>query len=286
MSAATRRFHRRFFAPLQQGIEPGEKWVEYVARTGYLAIGITYGLVGLLAVQAALTAARSPNTRDALDTVRGAPFGRILLGLLAIGLFAYAIWRFVQAWWDTERKGRKWKGIFIRLGYAISGIAYVGLSVGALIAAIRGASADGGGDAENQQRAAQVLQWPGGWIALAIGGCIVIGVGIAHFVKAYKGEFMRDYEHVEMSHTERTWARPIGRFGLSARGVTFCLIGLFLALAGWRTNAGQVKGLGDAFSIVAAQPFGQILLLVIAAGFVAYGVFCLSQARYRRIEKL
>ncbi|MGC1273597.1 MAG: DUF1206 domain-containing protein [Planctomycetaceae bacterium] len=276
---------RRFFAPLRQGIEPGSWWVEYVARVGYLAQGIVYALVGVLAIQAAFTAARTPDTKDALAAIRDAPFGRLLLGLVAIGLFCYVAWRIVQAWWDTEHKGRTWKGVFIRTGYALSAVAYFGLAVAAGLAAIRGGSAGGSGS-EDQQAAATVMAWPGGWVIVAVAGLIVFGVGVVHFWKAYTADFMHEYESTEMSAAERDWAKPVGRFGMAARGLTFCLIGLFLALAGWRTNAGQVKGLGDSFNVVASQPYGQTLLAVVAAGFVAYGVFCLSQAKYKRIAKV
>lgn len=286
MSAASRSFHYRFFAPLQEGFQSTERWIEYVARAGYLAIGIVYAIVGFLAIHAAVSAARSPDTRDALETVLGVPFGRVLLGLLAIGLFSYAAWRFVQAWWDTERKGQEWKGLFIRIGYVFSGIAYIALGIASLVMAIRGGGSGSSDGSRNGEHAAEVLQWPGGWIVLIIIGGIVVTVGIVHFVKAYNADFMRDYEHTEMSPVERNWAKPVGQFGLAARGVTFCLIGLFIALAGWRTNAGEVKGLGEAFAIVSAQPFGQVMLFIVAAGFVAYGLFCLSQARYRRIAKL
>lgn len=285
MSAATQEVRRRFFAPLQKGIEPGARWLEYLARAGYLAKGIVYGIVGLLALQAAFTVARSPDTDDALETIRTAPFGRILLGLIAIGLLAYFVWRLAQAWYDTERKGKELKGIAIRIGYAISAFAYLGLGSAAGMAALSGGSTNSGGSSD-QQRAAQVLSWPGGWLLLLVAGLIVLGVGIAYFRRAYKADFMHEYEHTEMSATERKYVKPIGQFGLSARGVTFCIIGIFLALGGWSGRSGEVKSLGEAFTVIAAQPFGQVLLVIIALGFVAYGVFCVSQAKYRRIEKV
>jgi hypothetical protein len=284
MATFTESAHRRFFAPLQKGIEAAPRWLEYVARAGYLAKGIVYGLVGVLAVHAALTAARSPDTKDALETIRTAPFGRVLLALVAIGILGYVVWRFAQAYWDTEHKGRDWKGMAVRAGFVFSAFAYLGLAIAAATSAIGGQSNSGG--SSNQQRAAEVLAWPGGWIVLIILGMIVIGVGIAHFRRAYTADFMHEYEHTEMSQKEREWAKPVGQLGLSARGVTFCLIGLFIALAGWRTNAGQVKGLGDALAVLSAQPYGQLMLVLVAIGFVAYGVFCFSQAKYKRIEKV
>lgn len=275
---------RRFFAPLREGVTPAARPVEYLARAGYLAKGVVYGLVGLLAVQAAYTTARSPDARDALRAIGDAPFGRLLLALVSLGLFCYVAWRLVQAWWDTEYKGRDWKGLAIRTGYGISAIGYLMLALAAGSAAIRGGSS--GGNSGNSAAAASVLAWPGGWLILVAIGLIVIGVGVSHFRRAWTADFMHDYDRTEMSQPEREWAKPIGRFGLAARGVTFCLIGLFVALAGWRTNAGQVKGLGDAFNTLAAQPYGRVMLAVVAAGFVAYGVYCLSRAKYRRIARI
>ncbi len=283
MSDTVSTIRRHFFAPFRKGVKPAARPVEYLARAGYLAKGIVYGLVGLLAVQAALTTARSPDTRDALLAIGDAPFGRFLLGLVALGLLCYVAWRLVQAWWDTEYKGREWKGLAIRAGYGISAVGYLMLAFTAGTAAVRGV---GGGGSDRKALAASVLEWPGGWLLLVAVGLTIIGVGISHFVKAWKADFMHDYDYAEMSQAQREWAKPIGRFGLAARGVTFCLIGLFLAIAGWRTNAGQVKGLGEAFTALAAQPFGQVLLAVVAAGFVAYGVYCLSRARYRRIARI
>lgn len=283
MSAAA-EIRRRFFAPLRQGVEPLSWSIEYLARAGYLAKGIVYGLVGLLAVQAALTAARSPDTHDALQTIRTAPFGRALLGLVAVGLLCYVVWRFVQAWYDTEYKGRDPKGLAIRIGYAISAVGYLMLAIAAGTSALRGGGT--GGEDGRRRLAATVLDWPGGWLLLVAVGLIVIGVGLSHFRRAYRADFMKDYDRTEMSDAEREWAKPVGRFGLVARGITFCLIGAFVALAGWRTNAGQVKGLGDAFNTLASQPYGRVMLAFVAAGFVAYGVYCLSRAKYRRIARV
>lgn len=278
------KLRRSFFAPLRAGIKPAARSVEYLARAGYLAKGVVYGLVGVLAVQAAFTAARSPDTGDALQAIGRAPFGRWLLGFVAVGLVCYAVWRFVQAWRDTEGKGRDWRGRAIRFGYGISALTHLMLAVAAGGAAAWGGS-PGAGDARRRW-AAELLSWPGGWLVLVVAGLVVIGVGVNHFRRAYRADFMKDYDRTEMSERQRAWAKPVGRFGLAARGVTFCLVGLFLALAGWQTNVGQVKGLGEAFNAMAEQPLGRVMLPVVATGFVAYGVYCLSRARYRRIARL
>jgi len=55
------------------------------------------------------------------------PFGKVLLGLVAIGLIGYVLWRFVQAIKDPEKKARTSK-VWHSLGYAVNGLIYAGFS--------------------------------------------------------------------------------------------------------------------------------------------------------------
>lgn len=283
-SMLTSRFH--FFRPAREGVDLRDHWLEVLARVGHLAKGIVYGLIGLLAVRMALTAARSPDARDALQTVLQAPFGRILLTLVTLGLVAYSCWRFVQAWADTDNKGDDLKGLTIRGGFIIAGLANLALALLAGLTVWRGVSS-GGSDSSTREQAAQtVLSFPGGWILLVGLGLILVGVGVGHFFVAYNAAFMKDFEFTEMSQWERDWVKPVGQAGLAARGVIFCLIGLFMVIAGWQKAAGKIKGLGEAFTTLASQPFGQVLLGLVALGFIAYGVHCVSLARYRHIARV
>jgi hypothetical protein len=257
-------------------------WVETGARFGYATKGVIYIIIGVLATQAAIGAGgATEGSKGAIETIAGQPFGRILLGVTALGLIGYVIWRLVQATLDPEHEGTDVKGIAIRLGYAVSGVAYAMLA----FLAARIALSVGGGGGENSQQAltATVLAQPfGQWLVGAI-GVIVIGVGLVHFYLAYKAEFMRQYTG-EMSPTQRRWARRIGQGGLSARGVTFGIIGGFLIQAAVQADASEAKGLGGALQMLAEQPYGPWLLAVVALGLVAYGVYCFSQARYRRVS--
>ena len=281
---STARF--RFFRPARADVQLREHWLEALARTGLLSRGIVYGLVGLLAMRTALTAAQSASGADALRMILQAPLGRILLALIALGLLAYSLWRLAQGWFDTENKGDGVIGIVIRIGFAIAGLANLAIALAAGIIAWGGA-ATGESDGWDRQQAAQtVLSFPGGWIVIVGLGIVFIGIAIGHFVMAYKAMFMKDFEYTEMSQWERDWVKPIGQAGLTARGVVFALIGLFAVIAGWQQASGKVKGLGEAFTILASQPFGQFLLMAVALGFIAYGIFSIACARYRHIPKI
>jgi Domain of Unknown Function (DUF1206) len=112
---------------------------------------------------------------------------------------------------------------------------------------------------------------------------MMIGVGLAHFYRAYTARFMQEYATGEMTARQQRWARRLGQWGLAARGVTFGIIGGFFLYAGVSADPSEARGLGGALVAVAQQPYGPWLLGVVALGLVAYGLFCLSQALYRRV---
>ena len=97
-------------------------WIEGLGRFGYVAKGVVYLVIGVLAVQAALgQGGGTTDQRGALAQVAAAPFGQVLLFLLTIGLLGYAVWRFVQAAKDTEGKGSEPKGLLRAPGTLGSG---------------------------------------------------------------------------------------------------------------------------------------------------------------------
>lgn len=259
-------------------------WADPLARAGYIAKGAVYTVVGVLAVQAAFGSGQAQGSRDAIREIGSQPFGQVLLGLTTLGLACYVIWRMIQAFADPDNKGTDAEGIAKRVGYFFSGIIYAGLA----FLAARLALGNGGGTsgASQQTWTAKLLAQPFGPWLVGLVGVAIIGVGLYHFYKAYKATFMREYENSEMSARKRRMARRLGQVGLSARGVTFLLIGGFFIQAATQNQAGEVRGLAGAFQSLASQPYGTYLLAAVAIGFVAYGVYCFSRARYRRFVTL
>ena len=249
--------------------------IEPIARVGFAARGAVYMMVGVLA---ALAAAGRGRTTDASGAVRA--IGRleesgVLLVALALGLAAYAVWRFAQAIDDLDSKGGGVKGLTVRAGYAASGLVHLGLAF----------TAGGFARRSGSMRAwvARSLAEPWGPWAVGLGGAAVIGAGVYQFHKAWTATFE---EHLRMRRTTadtRRWSRRIGQFGLCARGVTFLIIGWFLVRAALHLNAREVKDLGDALRMLQAQEYGAWLLGIVALGLVSYGLLSLVDARYRRI---
>lgn len=263
---------------------PTKGWVEKLARAGYSAKGLVYVIVGILALQAAFGSQATPDgSRAAIQAIAEQPFGRVLLGLTAFGLLGYVAWRLVAAIKDPSNRGDDAKGYAIRAGYVVSAFVYAGLAVSAATIAFGGyaTGGGGGGDGSKQAWTGWLMSFPfGQWLVAAVG--IIVGlVGLAQLYKAYSASFMRDYNLAAMSANERTWAKRIGQFGLAARGVVFCLIAWFIAQAALTYNPQEVHGLGGALNKIAAQPYGQAMMAIVAAGLASYGVFCLTQARWK-----
>ena len=260
-----------------------ETWVEWLARLGYATKGAVYIIIGALAVRVSLGAGgRTTGTRGALQEIAAQPFGTIMLGLVALGLCGYVLWRFIEAIGDPENKGTGLKGLALRAGRMISGLVYAGVALTA-VQLILGARQNVG-DNQAREWTAWLLTVPfGGW-AVSLAGLIVIGIGIFQFYKAYTAKFLKHLGLSGMSQGGRRWLTRIGRFGLAARGAIFGMVGFFLVQAALHENPNDARGLDGALREFAAQPYGRWWLGVVAAGLVAYGIFMLLEGKYRHIS--
>ncbi|MFN6536881.1 MAG: DUF1206 domain-containing protein [Nostoc sp. EkiNYC01] len=266
----------------QQLIHHRSSWVERLARFGYVSKGVVYGIVGLLATQAAFgTGGKTTDTQGALETIVNQSFGKFLLILIAIGLIGYVIWRFVQAIKDPENKGNDAKGLAIRIGYAINGVIYAGLALSAVQIVMGKDSGKNSNSTEDWT--ARLLSQPFGQWLVGTVGVLIIALGFYQFYQAFSGKFRKELNLTELSNTESKWVIRISRFGLAARGIVFCIIGWFLIEAARQSNASAAGGLDEALQTLAQQPNGAWLLGIVALGLVAYGIYTIIQARYRRL---
>jgi hypothetical protein len=257
-------------------------WIERFARCGYAAKGVVYVLVGSLAAYGAFEPSHPTDSRGALSQVVHKPFGRVVLCVMAAGLAGYALWRVVQALRDTEDKGRSWKGIAVRGGYACIGFVYMGLSYSA-VSLVLGGSAGKTSDESARGWTALALMFPLGRLVVALVGLGVVGFGLWQCYKAFTARFRRKWKQYEMSEHARSLATHAGQVGLVARGIVFGIIGLFLIDAAWLARAEEARGLSGALRTLEEQPYGPYVLGAVALGLVAYGLYMFVEARYRRM---
>lgn len=255
-------------------------WLEQLARLGYAVKGVVYLIIGILAIQVALNeGGRLEGTTGALETIATQPFGQLLIGIVALGLFGYGIWLFVRAGLDTDRKGSDTTGMIKRIGIAIGGIIHLALAFYA-VQLLMGSGGGGG----VQTWVAQLMEQPWGRWLVVLAGLGVIAFGLYRLYQAYTTEFQRELDLDDMDATERKWTIRLGRFGLAAQGLVFLIMGSFLVQAGVQHDPSEARGLGGALQTLAQQPFGPWLLGLVALGLIAHGIYMFVKMRYRRIR--
>lgn len=257
-----------------------------LARLGYAVKGVVYLIIGALAAE--LAAGRGGATTDqkgALQTIYEQPFGKFLLVVVGIGLVGFALWSFIQAIYDTEGKGRQAKGIVARIGYAVVGLGYLLLSFGAFQLVMGTGSAGQSSTASTQDWTARLLKLPFGVALVIIVGLVIVGVACYLYAKAWTAKFQRRLNLSGLNAQLRKAMIFLGRFGYAALGVVFTIIGIFMVVAALQHNPGQAKGLDTALKELLHQPFGLLLLGIVALGLVAYGVYSFVEARYRLVGR-
>jgi len=252
---------------------------EWLARAGFVARGLIYGIIGILAIKLAIGAGgKTTNQEGALATVARQPFGKVLLILIAIGLGGYALWRLLRA---LLRHGPEDSDTaFERVAAFASGIVYAGLCA----VAVQILLGSGGGNSGNATKTtAGVFGWPAGTWLVGIAGAVLIGVGLFQGYRGISQDFLKDSKTEEMGPRVRKWIEWIGTFGHLSRMVVFGLVGVFLIKAAIDYNPNQAVGLDGALAKLANASYGPFLLGVVAAGLIAFGIYSISDGRYRRL---
>jgi Domain of Unknown Function (DUF1206) len=253
---------------------------ELLSRAGFVARGLIYAIIGILALKLALgQGGKLTNQQGALHTVANQPFGKVLLTLVAIGLGGYALWRFVRAAIGHGPEGSD--SGFERLAALASGIAY-GAMCAIAVTILLGAGG-GGSSGSPKKAAAGVFSWPAGAWIVGIAGGVMLGVA---FYQGYRGitkKFLEDSKVAEMGPRMKTWISRLGTIGHLARMVVFGLVGIFLIKAAIDYNPSKAVGLDGALAKIVHRSYGPFLLGVVAAGLIAFALYSLSDARYRKI---
>jgi hypothetical protein len=95
--------------------------------------------------------------------------------------------------------------------------------------------------------------------------------------------FEKHLNTAQMNPTVRKTTRRLGMAGYPAKGVAYGIAGVLVLTAAITYDPKKASGLDGALKTLAGHGWGIWLLVLIALGFAAFGVFCFSQARYRKV---
>lgn len=250
----------------------------WLARAGLVSRGVVYAVIGVLALEVALgQGGKDTNQQGALRTIAAGPFGKVLLVVLAVGLFGYAAWRLLRAAVGHGAEQSDSGGD--RVAALASGIAYAILCVTA-IEILAGAAT---GSGSPRQATGGVLSWSIGPALVVIAGVILLGVAGYQAYKGVKRTFCEDSKTEQMGMGVRKAFVALGVFGHVARAVVFALVGYGLVKAGLTYDPHNAVGLDGALRKLGHAAYGPVLLGVVAAGLVGFAAYSMADARYRRV---
>ncbi|WAJ26486.1 DUF1206 domain-containing protein [Antarcticirhabdus aurantiaca] len=253
--------------------------IEALARLGYLGRAVVYFIIGGFALRAAVASGEPIGTEGAIRTVVGAQFGVVLLWALTASLAGFAIWRIVYGVMDPDRRGSGAKGWVIRIASILSAAIYAALALSTGRLALGLAASTGEKPHESLVKMAFEAGF-GLWLTYAVAALLLV-VGIVYAVRGFGASFDK---YMVLPASTLPWLRWTCQAGLVARGLVFAVLAWLLYGGASSLSADATPGTEDALSAVLGWPYGHVLLALMGIGLVAFGVFGLAQARYRRID--
>ena len=252
----------------------GRGAVRGLARLGFVARGVLYIVIGMLAVEIATGHPASQASQSgALKTIAAQTFGHLLLIVVTIGLGGYVLGRVVEA--VTARGvGGKDKHFGERIAAAGSAVGYTLVLL--LAVSILTGSGHSSGSIDPFVRKGMNIS-P---VIVAVAGGITIGVALVQLYNAWKRPFLEDLAARGDARSAIAW---LGSIGFGARGILFGVIGYELLAAAVSYDSKKAVGLDGALIKSASSAAGPIVMIIIALGLVAFGLFSITQARYSQI---
>ncbi|GAB3933349.1 DUF1206 domain-containing protein [Kribbella albertanoniae] len=242
-------------------------WYGVAVTVGLVAYGVVHLLIAWIALQLAWgQSSQEASEQGALQELATKPLGGVLLWIVAIGLFALVGWRVLDlAYGDLDTEKRV-SSVGRALVYLFLGVTAVKVAVGA--------------SSSNQQRSlsARLMEHGFGRVLIVVIGLVVIGIGIRQLYKAYTKKFTEDLVGGVSDPTVL-----LGRIGYAAKGVAFVVVGVLFGWAAISYEPDKAGGLDIALRTIKDQPFGSILLTVLALGIAAFGAYCFVWSRNARV---
>jgi len=253
--------------------------VEIGARVGLAAYGVTHLLIAWIALQVAFGGGgEQANQKGAFQEIASNSFGVFLLWVIVLGFVAVALWRLEQAIWGYRYVSDHKKQLRKRAASAFKAVVFGTLAVWAATTA----AGSGGGGSGGQKATAGVLGLPGGqWIV----GLVGLGIVVAGGNKIYAGWKKKFEDDMDMPSDQKTRqaVERTGQVGYIAKGVSIGVIGVLVVIAAIQFDPAKAAGLDAALRSLMQTPLGPWLLVVVALGLAAYGVFCWFDAKYHRV---
>jgi hypothetical protein len=263
-----------------------------LARSGWVAKGIVYGLVGVLAFKIALDpgsgaksssadpAGSEASQSGAITSIARSSLGGLALWAVGLGLLLYVVWRIVSILLPARPTAKAW---VTRVGYAVSAATYTFLAFSAISYARSGQSS---GETENSRVETftrDFMDNSGGRWTVGLLGALLVGIGLAFAYRSVTADFESELGGGVGPVSRRHLVR-LGQVGWMGRAAMMGLIGAFLIRAAVKFDPAEAEGLDGALHRVADTSWGPVTVGVVGLGLILYGLYCLLSAPVQRLK--
>jgi hypothetical protein len=248
----------------------------WVARLGMGAHGAVYVLLGVVALLvSAGSETRNVDQRGALSELASHTGGWIVLVALAAGFAAYAVWMLSRVVFGDGPRG---KGKVLRVESAFGFVAYALLTASTVSVLLGSRQSQ---EQSQQGISATVMSFPGGRILVGLAGLCIVGVAGYMLFQGLRTPFMKNFRPLPAAL--EVVIRELGRVGSIGRAIVFGVVGVLVVSAAVSYEPQKAGGIDDAFRTALSQPYGRPMALAAAAALVAFGLYGLAEAAFRRV---
>jgi hypothetical protein len=256
------------------------EWTDRAVRVGMVAYGIVHLTIAWLGIQLALgDHSGSASRNGALKQLAQQPFGKVVVWVVAVGMFLLVLWKLLEAFIDftledgAKKVAKPATNVFKAIVYGTLGVSAVHVATGSK------------SKSKTTDYTAKLMDQPFGRWLVGLVGLAIIGYGV---YLAYRGWSERFLEHLDpegRSGDSGKAYRVFGKLGYIAKGIAIGVIGVLFVYAAIDHSAKKSGGLDQALHKILQQPFGPVLLFAISVGIGCYGLFCFARARHLSAQR-
>ena len=249
--------------------------IQQIRTFGFYTKGFVYVVLGVLTFLAAINfGGRISNKNEVILFLEEQTFGKIILLITGLGILSYSLWRFFKSYKviKDEEKAVKY---FLSIDFFIRGVLYGSFAI-SILYKIFNISSIG---ITKENIVSEVLNLENGNYILYTLAIIVFCSALNQFYIVYEKSFLK-YIQWSKEIESFSFLEKSGRFGIIARGISFLIFSWFIYKAAENNSPEEIKGTQEMFSYLHGLNFGDILMSIMALGFISYGIFQYFYARY------
>jgi hypothetical protein len=248
-------------------------------RLGLLSYGLTHLVIAATALPLAWgdNSSGKASQKGAFSQMAQQPFGDALLWVIAVGFVCMTIWQAVEAaagHLDEEGKKR----VFKRVASGAKAVVYAVLAWTAANTAL-GSGSSSSGSSSPDGITAKLMSAPGGTFLVGLVGVVIVAVGGYLAYRGWAEKFKKRLDERAVTQS-RAPIVLLGKVGYIAKGVALAVVGVLFVTAAVQHQPHKSGGLDVALHALLRQPFGPVLLAVVALGLACFGLYCFFWARY------